>query len=430
VSVLFCFGFWYWAKHIYVPANSAEVRARGLPVGNHSDLYPRWLGAREVLLHGRDPYSSEITREIQVGFYGRPLDPQKKSDPTAKESFVYPLWVVFLLAPTVTMPFAAAMEIWRWVLLCSIALSVPLWGYTIGFHLRGLIVLSGVLLTLSSLPSLVEYYQQNLTALSVFFVAAATACVVLSWLALGGFLLALATMKPDTCCLLVIWLLVWAFSRWKERQRLVWTFTATMAVLLITSEIVLPGSTASFIAAVREYPSYGTNPNILQALLPSSLGILPSLLFLTFLCALWFRWRTADATTVQFRGALAWTSIGTLALIPKLAAYNQFLLLPPLLLLLTQFRDIQRHSTFSRAFSRAPFMCLLLQWLAACILSLSSMLSERMFSRSVAELPDLISLALTPLTLLAMAMTTFLTAGGQSMRAATVAELPIFSEHK
>src|SRR5678816_4711785 len=25
--------------------------------GNGSDLYPRWLGARELFLHGKDPYS-------------------------------------------------------------------------------------------------------------------------------------------------------------------------------------------------------------------------------------------------------------------------------------------------------------------------------------------------------------------------------------
>ena len=117
VALVFCLAFWYWAKRVYIPAIAAEVRARNLPVGNNSDLYPRWLGARELLLHGRDPYRSEITREIQVGFYGRPLDPTKKSDPIDKESFVYPLLVVFLLAPTVTLPFGVVIYIFRWVLM-------------------------------------------------------------------------------------------------------------------------------------------------------------------------------------------------------------------------------------------------------------------------------------------------------------------------
>jgi hypothetical protein len=408
VSIFFCLTFWYWTTHIYVPANAAEVRARHLPVGNNSDLYPRWLGARELLLHHRDPYSPEITREIQTGFYGRPLNPQAKSDPQAQESFVYPLWVVFLLAPVVTMPFGLVIEIFRWVLLGSIVLSVALWSYSFGFRLRPLIVLSGVLLTLSSLPSLVEYYQQNLTALFLLFAAAGTACIVRHWLAFGGLLLALVTMKPDTCCLVVIWFLVWACSKWTERSRLIWTFAATMAFLVITSEIILPRSTASFIAAVREYPTYGTSPNILQMLLPSSLGVLSSLLLLSLLFTLWLRWRTAHATTPEFRSALAWTCVVTLALIPKLASYNQFLLLPPLMTVLAQLRNFQIRGVIRWAFVSAPFACLLIQWLAASILTLSSILSQHTLSRFVAELPYHISLALVPLTLFAMAVTAFL----------------------
>jgi len=54
------------------------------PRGNLSDLYPRWLGARELLLHGRDPYSPEITREIQRGYYGRELDSSRPNDPGTK----------------------------------------------------------------------------------------------------------------------------------------------------------------------------------------------------------------------------------------------------------------------------------------------------------------------------------------------------------
>ena len=59
-----------------------------------SDLYPRWLGARELLLHHRDPYSPEVTREIQIGYYGRPLDPSRPQDPRDQQGFAYPAYVV------------------------------------------------------------------------------------------------------------------------------------------------------------------------------------------------------------------------------------------------------------------------------------------------------------------------------------------------
>ena len=67
--------------------------------GNLSDLYPRWLGTKELLLRGRDPYSAEITADIQKGFYGRLLNPADPDDITDEERLAYPLFIIFLLAP-------------------------------------------------------------------------------------------------------------------------------------------------------------------------------------------------------------------------------------------------------------------------------------------------------------------------------------------
>src|SRR5580692_4731632 len=103
---LISISFWRWAKHILVPAYTLQIVASGRPRGNLSDLYPRWLGARELLLRGRDPYSAEVKREIQTGYYGRPLDPSRPYDPRDQAGFAYPVYVVFCLAPTIGLPFA------------------------------------------------------------------------------------------------------------------------------------------------------------------------------------------------------------------------------------------------------------------------------------------------------------------------------------
>ncbi|HMK23336.1 MAG TPA: hypothetical protein VK466_13460, partial [Terriglobales bacterium] len=68
---------WFYVDHILVPYQQADAVLHERPRGNLSDLYPRWLGTRELLLHHRNPYSPEITREIQEGYYGRPLDPNR-----------------------------------------------------------------------------------------------------------------------------------------------------------------------------------------------------------------------------------------------------------------------------------------------------------------------------------------------------------------
>src|SRR6185437_5013034 len=114
-TLLMAVGVWFWALHLYAPQNLNRAVTSGRPVGNNSDLYARWLGAREALLRGADPYSAEMTDEIQKGFYGRKLNPQSFNDSLASESFAYPLYVVFLLAPTIAIPFPIVVGIFRWI---------------------------------------------------------------------------------------------------------------------------------------------------------------------------------------------------------------------------------------------------------------------------------------------------------------------------
>src|ERR1700722_18147 len=72
---------WFYIDAILVRYQIADSAAHSRPRGNLSDLYPRWLGARELLLHGRNPYGNDITIEIQKGYFGRKLDPSLPNDP-------------------------------------------------------------------------------------------------------------------------------------------------------------------------------------------------------------------------------------------------------------------------------------------------------------------------------------------------------------
>src|SRR5277367_1106863 len=106
---------WLFSQRVMVPGELAHYAAMGRPM-DAGDLYPRWLGARELLLHHRDPYSSEVTQEIQAGYYGRALDPTRPGDPKDQQAFAYPVYVVFLVAPTVGLSFSAVQEVFSWFL--------------------------------------------------------------------------------------------------------------------------------------------------------------------------------------------------------------------------------------------------------------------------------------------------------------------------
>ena len=132
LALLFAGSMWFYVQRVLVPYQKADAAAHGRPRGNLSDLYPRWLGTRELLLHHRDPYSPEVTREIQSGYYGRPLDPGRMDDPRFDEpkdqqGFAYPLHVIFLLAPTIGLPFPVVQTGFRWLLVILTLASVLLW---------------------------------------------------------------------------------------------------------------------------------------------------------------------------------------------------------------------------------------------------------------------------------------------------------------
>jgi hypothetical protein len=394
ISLLAALGVWRWATQVLAPANLLTVQAAKRPIGNNSDLYPRWLGARELLLHGRDPYSEQVTRDIQTGFYGRPLDPQNPHDPIEKESFVYPLYMVFLLAPTVKLPFALVAAIFRWLMLAAIALSVPLWMSGVGLRGNWPTTVSVMLLAVGSYPAVEEYFQQNLTALVVVFLAAATAAAARHWMVLSGFLLALATSKPDVSAVAIVWLLGWAAANWKQRSRLVYSFAATLTVLVVAAEVLSPHWIGRFLTAVREYRSYGADPSILRLLLPTWLSSLTAAGLLLALVSLCWKWRHAAAGSREFAWGLAWVVSVTLVILPKAAAYNQLLLLPALLVLGEHHSEIASSGLLARALAKATWVCLVWTWLAACLLAVGL---------SLLPLDRLQNLALSPLyTLLAL----------------------------
>ena len=80
---------WFYVNQILRAQQIVDAAEHSRPRGNLSDLYPRWLGTRELLRHGRNPYSAEITREIQEGYYGRPLDAGRPDDPRDQQGFAW-----------------------------------------------------------------------------------------------------------------------------------------------------------------------------------------------------------------------------------------------------------------------------------------------------------------------------------------------------
>jgi hypothetical protein len=283
-----------------VPAERDHYLAQG-QVADVGDLYPRWYGTRELLLHHRDPYSLEVSSEIQVSYYGRALDINGADHGRDEQRFAYPVYVAFFLAPTVKLSFAQAQTVVRWTLAFLAALSVLFWLSALRWRPSLTIMLALVALTLSSPPMVQALRLQQLAVLAAFFLAACTALVSRGKLFWAGCLLACATIKPQLALLPVLFFLIWITGDWKQRQRLLWGFGGTLAVLALTGQELLPGWLGKFAAGLIAYRQYVSMSSLLDVYLTPRIAkpvaIAAVALLLLVFCV---RWRKGSAEEPEF----------------------------------------------------------------------------------------------------------------------------------
>jgi len=350
-ALLLSAAMWIWVQSIAVPHQMSESAERGAPRGNLSDLYPRWLGARELLVHHRDPYTAEITREIQIGYYGRPLDPTRKNDPIDQQGFAYPIYVVLMLAPTVMLPFSTVHRIVFWLFAALTTISVPLWLGVLRWRLSRGATVTAILLTLGCFPAIQGLRLQQLTVLVVVLIAGSIYAITRHRFVLAGILLAMASIKPQLVFLLILWLCIWMLGKWRERQRVLWSLVISMAVLIVAGELLLPGWISEFRGAMKDYYRYtGGGNSLLNGFLPPLWARIASIVLVGMVLVFAWRNRRAGEETPAFQWLLCFTLATTLVVIPMFAPYNQLLLVPGVMMALRARQELLQKSHLSQFF--------------------------------------------------------------------------------
>jgi hypothetical protein len=387
LALLLAASMWFYVQGVLIPYQKADAVRYGRPRGNLSDLYPRWLGARQLLLYGRDPYSQQVTREIQVGYYGRELDPGRRYDPKDQQGFAYPVYVAFLLAPLLHLDFALVRTAFTWVLAGLIVTTVLLWTKAFGWQLSSSGKAIFVLLVVGSFPAAQGIKLQQLTVLVSALVAAAAAALAAGWLSLAGLLLALSTIKPQLVVPLLIFLLLWVIGDWPRRWRLLASFSLVMACLVAASQWVLPGWIGKFMAAMAAYRQYTGGVPVLVTLLTPVGGVIAAAGLLVALAILGWRLRRAPAGSSPFNLVLALVLAVTVVVIPTWAPYNQLLLLPALILIIRDWRRLIRFGRLPRLLYLLVAALVAWPWLATLYLSAASLFQPASVVQSGWTLP-------------------------------------------
>lgn len=374
LALLFAASMWFYVQQVLIAYQRADAAAHDRPRGNLSDLYPRWLGARELFLHHRDPYSPEVTREIQAGYYGRPLDSSRPNDPRDQQGFAYPLYVVFLLAPTITLPFSIVQVAFRWFLIVLTAVTVPLWLRALRWHPSKSTMAILIILTLGSFPAVQGIKLQQLSLVVSSLIAGCVALLAAGHLLLAGVVLALATIKPQLALPLAAWLLLWSLTDWRHRQRFLWGFLATMAALLAAAQYLLPGWISRFREALVAYRDYtGGARSVLDLLTTSALGRILTALALLGLAVVCWRLRRAPADGDRFVLVTVLVLTVTIVVIPTFAPYNQVLLLPAIFLLVRHWSALWGKNMALRLVAVLAVLAVAWPWLVALSLAVASL---------------------------------------------------------
>lgn len=324
------------ATYLFLAYGAYSLFTSQIPSGN--DFYPRWRGTRALLLEGKDPYSKEVTLEIQKGVYGRPA--RGDEDQVA---FAYPLYVSLFILPLAFLPYPQAQALWLSGLVFLTLATVIMILRTFDWKPSpgGLLALS--LWCLFLYPTARSIVLGQFTILVLALVALALWAMQRGWDSLAGCSLALATIKPQMVILLVPFFLLRAL---KGGHRILSSFLATLVTLLLLPSLLLPTWIRSFLAGLSRYQAYtslytgGRSPLgiLLDFLFPSELSFwatfLISFILGGYLLYGWVKALRGQGDTSQ---ALFLTIIVTLLIPVQTGTTNQVLLLLPFIFWLAQW---------------------------------------------------------------------------------------------
>jgi hypothetical protein len=331
---------------------------------NYNDLTSRWIGS-QAALRGQNPYSPEVTRQIQTAYYGRPLDPSEDREP---QEFAYPLYVALLIAPLTHLSLQKACLGFVLAVAPLLLIGFFLCARAINLQISSARTALIAVLALFSWPAMWGLRLQQLTLPVAAFVFIAFYLLMRRRNGAAGALLALAMIKPQLVVPLILWLFVWAILR--RSWSFIAAFLATFGFLLLWAQVKLPGWLRYWREDLHGYGPHTALP--LQTICGHWPGLIATILLAAYCVSVLWRLRHAPPGSTEFALAFSLALASTLSLtLTKLPViYNQVLLMPGCVILV-QKRPARYYPAIARF---VAITALLWTYAAVCISSLGEIL--------------------------------------------------------
>jgi hypothetical protein len=381
----------------FLPRAREVKAAKGL-VGYSfgDDLYTVWYGARAGA-HGQhlDLYSPGMMHEIQMGLYGRSIDPSRAGDPKDLRIFGYPAFTELLFWPFSLFSFKSARLIFLFIEVPLLVVTTVLWMRALSWRPDWPWTAVVLVLVLTSYPALEALYAGQVGIFVGFVLAASIVALQRGRLLLAGVLIALGTIKPHIMLLPILYLGLWTLHDWRRRRMFCVGLFLTEALLVGAALFVWPHWIQSWINVILRYHGY-TPPSLTiqmlttlagPAIRPVALLAMAVLLLVSIVLSWKNRAASPHSTGFQFTLAIL-LSITIGVLLPGHAVYDHLILLPGIFLLAMTWRRLPENWAM-RAMLITGIGTLVWPWLASLLLiPIHSLLARREFySISVLGLP-------------------------------------------
>lgn len=374
-----------------------EVKAANGLVGYSfgDDLYTVWYAGQAGLQGQRDLYGPGVMHEIQMGLYGRSIDPSRAGDPKDLRIFGYPAFTELLFWPFSLFSFESARLVFLLIQAPLLVLTTVLWMRALSWRPDWPWTAVVLLLVLTSYPALEALYAGQVGIFVGFVLAASIVALQRGRLLLAGTLMALGTIKPHVMLLPILYLGLWALHDWRRRRMFFVGLISTETLLVGSALLVWPHWIQSWINVAVQYHGYTPSSLTTQMLTtlagaaarPAALLVMAGLL----LAAVGLTWKNR---AVSPHSSDFWFTLGILlsitvgVLLPGHAVYDHLILLPGIILLATTWRTLPENWAM-RAMLITAVGTLVWPWLASIILiPIHSLLARREFySMSILALP-------------------------------------------
>jgi hypothetical protein len=366
----------YYHLGLFIPRTLEHRASLGLGNGYAfgDDFYPVWLTEREWRTEHRDPYSLEMTRQIQTGLFGRPLDPRNPTDPPAGyRQFAYPAFTLLIFWPTAALDFPNLRLALAVLLPLITAASFWLWLRALHWPVRPIWIAVLAALGLCNYQILEALFAEQPGLIVGFLLAGGALALRRNRTSLAGILMALTLIKPQMTVLAILFLLLWSFS--DRRRAGFWiSFLSTTLFLVSVSLWIWPHWIGQWLKVLLGYHRYATPP--LVALLPGPtfgpyVGSAAIVVLLGVSSAWAWRARLANADAPSFWLTLSWLlAITSVTFLPGQAIYDHVILLPGIFLLLRHWRELRDAGLVPRTLLAIGALILFWPWAAAFVLIL------------------------------------------------------------